>query len=69
MSDTATDWLEGPKADIRLISATTAVGDLETIPLGLEVRLDDGWKTYWRSPGDAGIPPHVEWENSGNLET
>ena len=67
MSDAATDWLEGPKADIRLISATTAVGDLETIPLGIEVRLDDGWKTYWRSPGDAGIPPHVEWENTGNL--
>lgn len=64
---TATEWLEGPKADIRLISATTAVGDLETIPLGIEVRLDDGWKTYWRSPGDAGIPPHVEWGNSDNL--
>jgi suppressor for copper-sensitivity B len=69
MSEAATEWLEGPKADIRLISATTAVGDLETIPLGIEVRLDDGWKTYWRSPGDAGIPPHVEWENSGNLAT
>lgn len=68
-SDVATDWLDGPKADIRLISATTAVGDLETIPLGIEVRLDEGWKTYWRSPGDAGIPPHVEWGKSGNLET
>ena len=65
----ATDWLEGPKADIRLISATTAVGDFEAIPLGIEVRLDDGWKTYWRSPGDAGIPPHVSWEKSVNLAT
>lgn len=68
-SEVATDWLEGPKADIRLISATTAVGNLESIPLGIEVRLDDGWKTYWRSPGDAGIPPQVEWEDTGNLET
>tara|TARA_A100001037_G_C15136859_1_gene631633 strand:+ start:846 stop:2939 length:2094 start_codon:yes stop_codon:yes gene_type:complete len=66
-AETATEWLDGPKGDVRLISATTAVGDLETIPLGIEVRLDKGWKTYWRSPGDAGIPPHVEWENSGNL--
>ncbi len=67
MADAATDWIDGPKADVRLISATTAVGDLQTIPLGVEVRLDDGWKTYWRSPGDAGIPPHVEWEGSHNL--
>jgi suppressor for copper-sensitivity B len=65
--DAATDWLDGPKADIRLVSATTAVGDLESIPLGIEVRLDEGWKTYWRSPGDAGIPPHVAWDESSNL--
>ena len=57
--DAATDWIDGPKADVRLISATTAVGDRDKIPLGIEVRLDDGWKTYWRSPGDAGIPPFV----------
>ncbi len=63
----ATEWIDGPKADVRLIAATTGVGALESIPLGVEVRLEDGWKTYWRSPGDAGIPPHVEWEGSGNL--
>lgn len=66
--DAATDWIDGPKADVRLISATSAVGDLETIPLGVEVRLEDGWKTYWRSPGDAGIPPFVEWTGSENLQ-
>ena len=66
-ADAATDWIDGPKADVRLISATTGVGDLRTIPLGVEVRLDEGWKTYWRSPGDAGIPPHVDWEGSANL--
>ena len=26
-----------------------------------------GWKTYWRSPGDAGLPPQLSWEGSGNL--
>ncbi len=66
-SEAATDWLDGSKADIRLISATTAVGDLGTIPLGVEVRLEDGWKTYWRSPGDAGVPPFVAWDGSSNL--
>ncbi len=66
-AEAATDWLDGPKADIRLISATTAVGELDTISLGVEVRLEDGWKTYWRSPGDAGIPPFVAWDGSSNL--
>lgn len=33
----------------------------------LRVRLAKGWKTYWRSPGDAGIPPRLDWRGSGNL--
>src|SRR6056297_4231173 len=34
---------------------------------GLEIRLRDGWKTYWRAPGDAGIPPRFNWSGSRNL--
>ena len=33
----------------------------------LAVELEPGWKTYWRSPGDAGIPPHFDWQAAGNL--
>lgn len=33
----------------------------------LRITLDDGWKTYWRAPGEAGIPPHVDWSGSKNL--
>lgn len=29
---------------------------------GLHLSLKPGWKTYWRSPGDAGIPPSFHWE-------
>ncbi|WP_368186255.1 protein-disulfide reductase DsbD domain-containing protein [Aestuariibius sp. HNIBRBA575] len=36
---------------------------------GLRVRLSPGWKTYWRSPGDAGIPPHFTWEGSQNISS
>ncbi len=35
---------------------------------GLRVRLAPGWKTYWRAPGDAGIPPHFDWAGSANLK-
>ena len=34
---------------------------------GLEIKLDEGWKTYWRNPGDAGIPPRFDWSKSENL--
>lgn len=33
----------------------------------LEMRLRPGWMTYWRSPGDAGIPPQFDWRRSRNL--
>jgi DsbC/DsbD-like thiol-disulfide interchange protein len=35
---------------------------------GIEIKLADGWKTYWRMPGDAGgIPPSFDWTGSTNL--
>lgn len=34
---------------------------------GLEVSLADGWKTYWRAPGDAGVPPVFSWSGSQNV--
>lgn len=36
---------------------------------GLHLRLAEGWKTYWRAPGDAGIPPLFNWGGSRNLKT
>ena len=36
---------------------------------GLRLTLKDGWKTYWRAPGDAGIPPHFDWRGSRNLSS
>jgi DsbC/DsbD-like thiol-disulfide interchange protein len=33
----------------------------------LHLSLAPGWKTYWRSPGDAGIPPSFDWTGSENL--
>jgi len=33
----------------------------------LELRLAPGWKTYWRAPGDIGIPPRFDWRGSRNM--
>lgn len=35
---------------------------------GLRIDMADGWKTYWRAPGDAGIPPQVTWGGSENID-
>ena len=35
----------------------------------LHLELAPGWKTYWRAPGDAGIPPRFDWRGSSNLGT
>ncbi|SMO76912.1 protein-disulfide reductase DsbD domain-containing protein [Paracoccus laeviglucosivorans] len=33
----------------------------------LRLELEPGWKTYWRSPGDAGVPPRFDWQGSQNM--
>jgi suppressor for copper-sensitivity B len=67
--ESSSEWQAGPKARARLIAAIRAVGELATLPVGLEVELEPGWKTYWRSPGDAGVPPGVDWTGSTNVDT
>lgn len=35
----------------------------------VDLQLAPGWKTYWRSPGDAGIPPSFDWSGSDNVQS
>ncbi len=51
----------------RLVTAVTGAGDLKALPAGLEITLKSGWKTYWRSPGDAGFPPELKFDGSENV--
>ena len=41
--------IKTPEVEMALVSALTATGTLEEIPLGLKVRLSEGWKIYWRT--------------------
>ena len=68
----ASPWATTNESAARLVSAVTAVGQGavgqdSALPIGLEIRLEPGWKTYWRSPGDAGLPVAVDWAGSSNL--
>jgi suppressor for copper-sensitivity B len=63
----ASDWFETDQGRVRLVAAAPSVGDGDSLQLGLDFRLAPHWKIYWRSPGDAGYPPRLEWAGSTNL--
>ena len=64
----ASSWAETDQSRVRLVSASTTV-DIGTVSLGLQFELKPGWKVYWRSPGDAGYPPSIDWKRSFNLKS
>ena len=63
----ASAWVTSEQGKIRLISAASATGESGNVQLGLEFELNPDWKIYWRSPGDAGYPPSIDWKGSDNL--
>lgn len=66
-AQTASNWDEGYSSRARLIAGQVTDEAGSGLYAGVEIRLDDGWKTYWRNPGDAGIPPRFDWTGSTNL--
>lgn len=63
----ATGWVGDAHAAARLVTAADATGSGKTVDAGLEIRLAPGWHAYWRTPGDAGVPPSIDWSGSENL--
>lgn len=56
-------WLRSPDnnhASVRLRADTAAGGETRLL---LDVKLEDGWKTYWRSPGEGGVAPSIVWKD------
>ncbi len=61
--DYASDWARTDQGAARLVASPGKDGALR---LGLAFKLEPGWKIYWRSPGDAGLPPTVDWAGTDN---
>lgn len=61
------DWTGDPEmAEARLIAAVVGTDDIDELPLGLEFRMAPGWKIYWRTPGEAGLAPTLDFTSSPN---
>jgi DsbC/DsbD-like thiol-disulfide interchange protein len=66
----ASAWQSDGHAATRLIAgATVKKADASYLRAGIEIRLDPGWKTYWRYPGDTGIPPTFDFAGSQNVKS
>ena len=64
----STDWFETEGGRVRLV--TTGLPDADGRLTGvLDIALLPGWKTYWRDPGDAGVPPTIDVARSENLSS
>jgi suppressor for copper-sensitivity B len=58
-------WTAGEHARLRLIAGPTAASGKQRI--GVEIIMSPGYKTYWRSPGEFGVPPSFDWSGSNNI--
>lgn len=63
----ASALFRSPQSTAQLVSAVAGTGGLDRIPTAIHVVLQPGWKTYWRSPGDAGYPMQVDSTGSTNV--
>jgi DsbC/DsbD-like thiol-disulfide interchange protein len=64
----ASPWTSLTDSKVRLVSGTVALNGEPTLLAGVQLRMDPGWKTYWKNPGDSGVPPHFDWSKSKNLK-
>ncbi|WMT75984.1 protein-disulfide reductase DsbD domain-containing protein [Bradyrhizobium sp. Ash2021] len=63
----ATDWVGDGHAAVRLITATENLATASALDAALEFRFGNGWHGYWRTPGDAGVAPDIDWSGSDNV--
>ncbi|PST89538.1 cytochrome C biogenesis protein [Photobacterium sp. NCIMB 13483] len=66
----STGWVTNPQhppVEVRLMLTGQQDPAKHTVQGLLEIKLDTDWKTYWRSPGEGGVAPSINWETSSNI--
>ena len=76
-------WEGIDEAELRLISPLSSIREIDfkqispspdlflgkEIILGLQYKLKNGWKTYWKSPGEGGLAQTIDYSESKNIES
>jgi DsbC/DsbD-like thiol-disulfide interchange protein len=64
-AEDASPWQRDGHSAVRLLAGSRSGAVLLG---GIAVQLQPGWKTYWRTPGDSGVPPRFDFSKSENIE-
>jgi len=68
----ASPWDGDARSAMRLLAGQAAGSGGDSggeLRAGIELRLAAGWKTYWRYPGDSGVPPVFDFSKSENVKS
>ena len=61
----ASPWVTDLHSSLRLIAG--GKDGAEALRAGIEIKVAPGWHTYWRYPGDSGVPPRFTFPGSDNV--
>src|SRR6266567_251710 len=61
----ASPWQSDIHSAVRLLAGSRSGAVLMG---GIAIQLQPGWKTYWRTPGDSGVPPRFDFSKSENVD-
>ena len=64
-AEDASPWQRDAHSAMRLLAGSRSGAVLLG---GVAIQLQPGWHTYWRTPGDSGVPPHFDFSKSDNVE-
>jgi DsbC/DsbD-like thiol-disulfide interchange protein len=64
-AEDASPWQRDAHSAIRLLAGSRSGAVLLG---GVAIQLQPGWHTYWRTPGDSGVPPRFDFSKSDNVE-
>jgi DsbC/DsbD-like thiol-disulfide interchange protein len=67
-AEVASPWDSDQRSALRLIAGSAGKG-APKFRAGIEMRIDPGWKTYWRYAGDSGLPPTFDFTGSENVKS
>jgi DsbC/DsbD-like thiol-disulfide interchange protein len=66
-AEDASRWDGDTRSAVRLIAGSQPAG-AAVMRAGIDLKLKPGWHTYWRYPGDAGVPPRFDFQGSKNVK-
>lgn len=66
-NEAASPWAKGHSIDVRLISASKTVGNEDELKLGLQFKMQPGWRIYWQNTTGFSFHPSIKTDGSKNV--